>query len=293
MLSKRFFSENGEVVRLSMIKYGEELERQQKYHGATRWFVACLRVCSSFLSLESALASGDFNLAIRFIAREQTPQALEDALSIEFRDDEISPVDKGIRGADIKQVVKSPLGNTCGVILWEVKRTKNWTEGWVQKLKDDLRATKANIPVIVTEILPSESKSGIVFHNGVYAVKPSSALILANLLRKSLLDVGREKAIAKHRDTSADALYSFVTSHEFVQQIEAMVEVYTEMILDITKEKAVYDRIWAKRETQAKKLFGSTANIIGNIQGQIGSGSTLKIKGLEIDLLGTGNDQIV
>jgi hypothetical protein len=82
MLSKRFFSENGEVARLSMMKYGEELERQQKYHGATRWFVACLRVCSSFLSLESALASGDFDLAIRFIAREQTPQALEDALSI-------------------------------------------------------------------------------------------------------------------------------------------------------------------------------------------------------------------
>ena len=211
---------------------------------------------------------------------------LEEALTNEFRDDEIAPVEKGVKGADVKQTVKSPLGMTCGVILWETKRTKNWTEGWVPKLKDDMRSAKANIPVIVSEILPSESTSGIVFHNGIYAVKPSSTLMLASLLRKSLLDVGREKTIAKNRDTGADALYNMVTSHEFVQQIEGMVEVYSEMIIDITKEKAVYDRIWAKRESQAKKLLSSTANIVGNIHGQIGSNSMPKIKGLEIDILG-------
>ncbi len=207
---------------------------------------------------------------------------LENALAVEFRDDEILPVDKGVRGADVKQIVKSSRGVACGVILWETKRTKGWTEGWVQKLKDDLRATKANIPVIVSEVLPSEVPAGIIFHNGIYVASPLSAMILATLLRKSLLDVGREKAISKHRDTSADALYSYATSHEFVQQIEAMVEVYTEMIVDITKEKAAFDRIWAKREVHAKKLLGSTANIIGNMQGQIGSGSMPKIKGLEL-----------
>ena len=67
---------------------------------------------------------------------------LEDALSAEFKDDLIAPVEKGIRGADIKHSVRSPMGNECGVILWEIKRTKVWTEGWVQKLKDDLRETK-------------------------------------------------------------------------------------------------------------------------------------------------------
>lgn len=211
---------------------------------------------------------------------------LESTLSNEFRDDYIAPVDKGVRGADIKHLVRSPLGNECGVILWEIKRTKTWTEGWIQKLKDDLRETKANIPVIITEAMPKGVKGEIHFHNGVWIAKPASTLILATLLRKSLLDVAREKAITKHRDTSADALYTFVTSHEFVQQIEAMVEVYMEMIIDITKEKAAFDRVWAKRENQAKKLLGSTANIIGSMQGQLGSGAIPKIKGL--DLLESG-----
>lgn len=215
---------------------------------------------------------------------------LEEALSNEFRDDFISPVDKGVRGADIKQTVRTSRGTECGVILWETKRTKNWTEGWVQKLKDDLRATKANIPVIISEVLPLPNTSGIVFHNGIYVAKPQFAIILASLLRKNLIDVGREKAIAKHRDTSADALYSFVTSHEFVQQIEAMVEVYQSQLGQINKERVAYEKFWSEREKQSQKLLLSTANIIGSMQGQIGSGSMPKIKGLEIDLLGTGED---
>ena len=216
---------------------------------------------------------------------------LEDALSNEFRDDLISPVDKGVKGADIKQTVRTSRGTECGVILWETKRTKNWTEGWVQKLKDDLRATKANIPVIISEVLPLPNTTGIVLHNGIYVAKPQFAIILASLLRKNLIDVGREKAIAKHRDTSADALYSFVTSHEFVQQIEAMVEVYQSQLAQINKERVAYEKFWSEREKQSQKLLISTANIIGSMQGQIGSGSMPKIKGLEIDLLGSGEDE--
>jgi hypothetical protein len=215
---------------------------------------------------------------------------LEDALCAEFKDDLITPVDKGIRGADIKHIVRTPLGNECGVILWEMKRTKAWTEGWIQKLKDDLRETKANIPVIITEVAPKDLKGEIHFHNGVWIAKPAAALVLATLLRKSLLDVARERAVTKHRGTSADALYTFITSHEFVQQVEAMVEVYMEMITDIVKEKAAFDRVWAKRENQAKKLLGSTANIIGSMQGQLGTGAMPKIKGLE--LLEAGEDSI-
>ena len=185
-------------------------------------------------------------------------------------------------GADIKHMVRSPLGSECGVILWEIKRTKAWTEGWIQKLKDDLRETKANIPVIITEIMPKDVDGHIHFHNGVWITKPSSALILATLLRKSLLDVAREKAVTKHRETSSEALYNFVTSHEFVHQVEAMVELYLEMIGDISKEKAAFDRVWAKRESQAKKLLGSTANIIGSMQGQLGAGAMLRVKGLDL-----------
>lgn len=205
---------------------------------------------------------------------------LETALANAFRDDEIVPVAKGVRGGDIKQLVRSPRGTDCGTILWEIKRTKNWTDGWISKLKDDLRAEKANVPIIVTEAMPKQITEDMGTLEGVWICKPQLAIILATLLRKSLLDVGRQKALTDNRGTKADALYNFVTSHEFVQQIESMVETYREMTNQVVKERIAFEKIWALREKQAQKLLLSTANIIGSMQGHIGQASMPKIKGL-------------
>lgn len=213
---------------------------------------------------------------------------LETALASAFHDDDIMPVAKGVRGGDIKQIVKSPGGKDCGAILWEIKRTKNWTDSWISKLKDDLRAEKANIPIIVTEAMPKQITEDMGLLEGVWVCKPQLAIILATLLRKSLLDVGRQKALTENRGTKADALYVFITSHEFVQQIESMVETYREMTSQVTKERIAFEKIWAQREKQAQKLLMSTANIIGSMQGHIGQASMPKIKGLE--LLEAGDD---
>ena len=207
---------------------------------------------------------------------------LEEALAQTFRDDAIEPVAKGVNGADISHIVKSQSGITCGVILWEIKRTKNWTDGWIPKLKADLRSAKANIPVIISEVLPKQLDSDMGHVDGVWVVKPKLAIILATLLRKSLLDVGRQKAIAANQGDSATALYNFVTSHEFSQQVESMVETYQEMTQQVVKERVAYERLWAQREKQAQKLLLSTANIVGSMQGHVGMASMPKIKGLDL-----------
>src|SRR6185369_10385907 len=81
---------------------------------------------------------------------------LENLLKTAFPHDEIEPIGKGITGADIRHIVKSPKGFTCGTILWESKRTKEWSDKWIAKLKEDLRADKAMCAVIVSIILPKE-----------------------------------------------------------------------------------------------------------------------------------------
>jgi hypothetical protein len=215
----------------------------------------------------------------------------ERALDEAFRDDDIEPVGKGVKGGDIRQVVKSPKGFVCGVMLWEIKRTKNWTEGWIGKLKDDLRAERANVPIIVSEALPKDFAGDLGLVNGVWVCKPALAIALGNLLRKNLLDVYREKAIAENRGTKAEALYSFITSHEFAQQIESMVETYRDMNNQIMKERVAFEKSWALREKQAQKLLLSTANIVGSMQGHIGQTTALKIKGLE--LLEAGDEEVV
>lgn len=208
---------------------------------------------------------------------------LEQALENAFRDDTIDPVAKGINGADISHIVRSQSGIECGVILWEIKRTRNWTDGWIAKLKTDLRSAKANIPVIISEVLPKQIEADMGQVDGVWVVKPKLAIVLASLLRKGLLDVGRQKALAANQGDKASALYSFVTSHEFSQQIESMIETYQEMRVQVTKERVAYEKLWAQREKQADKLLMGTANIIGSVQGHVGQASMPRIKGLELD----------
>ena len=212
---------------------------------------------------------------------------LENTLKTAFPLDLIEPVEKGIRGADIKQTVRSPGGRDCGVILWESKRTKTWAEEWLTKLKQDMRATAANVSVIVSIALPKECLNGLGTKDGVWVVSFAHVIPLAILIRDKLIEVARQKVISAHTDQKSTLLYEFVTSHEFRQQLEAMVEVYREMSIQIAHERAAYEKIWKTREAQAQRLLNSTANVCGKIQGLIGS-SMLQVKGLDLTELPEG-----
>ena len=79
---------------------------------------------------------------------------LERRLREAFPRDTIEPVPKGQLGADALHRVLGQHGEVCGTILWESKRTKNWSGNWTDKLKQDQRAARADIAVIVTQAMP-------------------------------------------------------------------------------------------------------------------------------------------
>lgn len=206
---------------------------------------------------------------------------LEGFLDAAFPHDEINPVGKGVSGADISQVVRTNLGTTCGVILWESKRTKAWVDDWADKLKDDMRSSKANIPVIITTVLPKKIKSGFGFYRGVWVAEPKYVHPLAEILRKNLIDVAREKHNGQDRGTKADLIYTYLTSDAFVQQIQSIIEVHQNMQLQIQKERVSFEKIWKEREAQAQRIIISTAGIYGSIQGVAGQ-SLPPVKGLDL-----------
>ncbi len=206
---------------------------------------------------------------------------LEETLRSAFPNDTIEPVGKGVNGADIKHIVKSPKGFNCGTILWETKRTKAWTDGWITKLKDDLRVEKANIAVIISNVLPKEITNGLGMKEGICLANYNLILALAILLRKNLLEVGYQKAISSHKERKADYLYEFITSHEFKQQIEELVETYQEMQKQIISERTSFERTWKLREAQITRMLSVTANVVGSIQGKVGQDS-LQIRGMEL-----------
>ena len=206
---------------------------------------------------------------------------LEQMLHNTFPQDVIEPVGKGVLGADIRHIVKSPMGMDCGTILWESKRTKAWSDGWIAKLKEDLLHDKAHIPAIISDTLPDVAKSGMGFKDGVWIASHKLALPLAALLRKSLLDAAKQKKIAGAQSSKAEELYGFVTSYEFQHQMEAMIETYQDMQKEIQKERVSFERSWKLREMQVARLLTGVAGLYGSMQGIAGA-ALAPIKNLEL-----------
>ncbi len=108
---------------------------------------------------------------------------LENLLRAKFPFDTIEPVPKGEFGGDVLQRVVSPGGQPSGTILWESKRTKNWSDGWLAKLREDQRAAKAEIAVLVSQALPKGVETFDVV-DGVWVTSPRAALPVATVLRQ-------------------------------------------------------------------------------------------------------------
>lgn len=209
---------------------------------------------------------------------------IEETLKKNFPQDLIQPVEKGVEGADIRQIVRSPKGYHCGTILWESKKTKAWQDKWLEKLKNDLRNEKANIPAIITFAFPKEIKNNLGNKEGVFIVSYDLFIALAELLRKNLLETAYHKAVSVNRSKKSEQVYDYITSHEFIQQVEALAEVYQDMQEELVKERMAFEKIWKSRESQLKKLISSTASFYGSIQGLAGS-NLPQIKKFDLPLL--------
>jgi len=205
---------------------------------------------------------------------------LEEILKAEFPQDEIVPVPKGVKGADVIQKIIDRSGRLCGQIIWESKKTKAWSEGWIQKLKDDQRAIKADLAVIVSIVLPTDIK-GFALRDGVFVCNVKLAVNLASLLRYDLLKVSEANRALTGKDEKRDVVYAYVNSVDFKQRIQTIAEAFIEMKNDIDKEKRSYQAIWAKREKQVQRVIDNTFGIYGDLKGLTG-GTMQEIKLLEL-----------
>ncbi|MDD4957347.1 MAG: DUF2130 domain-containing protein [Candidatus Omnitrophica bacterium] len=205
---------------------------------------------------------------------------LEDMLKEEFVFDEIDPVSKGVKGGDVIQTVKTQSGRVCGKILWETKRTKTWSDKWLQKLKDDQRDAKADVAVIVSEVLPP----GLTHFRqieGVWVASLGAANSLALALRVILTKVAVEKSLQEGKAEKKELVYNYLTGPEFRNRVEAIVESFVGMKEDLDREKRAMNKIWDKREKQIERVVLNIGGMQGDIEGLAGM-SLPKIEILEL-----------
>ena len=208
---------------------------------------------------------------------------LEAQLRAQFPRDTIEPVPKGEHGGDVLHRVAGPLG-PCGTILWESKRTKNWSDGWLPKLRDDQRAAQAEIAILVSQALPKEVES-FALVDGVWIVHPRVALPVAMTLRHSLIEVASARQAGEGQQTKMEIVYQYLTGPRFRQRVQAIVEAFSTMQEDLDKEKKAITKQWAKRAEQIDRVMQATVGMYGDLQGI--AGKTLQeIEGLEWKALG-------
>ncbi len=217
------------------------------------------------------------------IQGEAMEEVLEDRVREAFPLDTIVPIPQGVKGPDLIQNIRTPGGTESGRIAWEAKRTKEWNDEWIGKLKEDMVKHGADVGIIVTKTLPRDiSTFGI--KNGIMVTNFENAIPLAIVARMNMLEVARQKRLGESGNETRDILYRYLTSTQFRQRVEAIAEGIIRMKEDIDSERRSMERQWAKRSKEIEKAMSNFSGMFGDLQGIIGTGlPTLKFLSLSDD----------
>ena len=204
---------------------------------------------------------------------------LEEVLRTGFPRDTIRRVPKGEHGGDIVQGVFSPSGRACGTILWESKRTRHWSDGWLAKLRGDQRMAGAELAVIVSQALPKNVETFDRIDD-VCVTHPGVVLPVATMLRHMLIEIATARQSSEGQQTKMEMVYQYLTGPQFRQRVQAIVEAFSSMRDELEKERKVLTRQWAKREMQINQVVQATAGMCGDLDGITGK-PLHEIEGLE------------
>lgn len=206
---------------------------------------------------------------------------LLETLQNAFPSDRFERVKKGYNGGDVVQTVVSPTGAICGKILWESKRTQNWSDKWLPKLREDQRNANADIAAIATETLPGDIES-IGERDGVWVTALPTVVPVAALLRHALQDVATARRAGALDDTTRSQIFAYLTSPAFRQRVTSIVEGYSEIRTDLDKERRATQLLWNKRQKQLDRILGGVTGMYGDLQGIAGP-SLPTVEGLALE----------
>ena len=207
--------------------------------------------------------------------------AIEEWLASQFPLDTIDEIKKGAKGAECLQIVNTREQINCGTIYYESKRTKNFEKKWIEKFKNDIRDKSATIGVLVTEAMPSDmDRMGL--KEGIWICTYNEFKGLSAVLRQSIIKWASVKISQENRGDKMALLYDFLTSNEFRLQMEGIVEGFSQMQLDLAKERSAMASIWKQREKQIEKVMENSIGMHASIRGIAGN-AIQSIPALELE----------
>lgn len=213
---------------------------------------------------------------------EVLEQEFEHTLRIMFSQDTIEPVKTGTRGADLHQRIQGELGKPVGTLLWEVKRAQSWGADWTAKAKRDAAEAKAEVALIVSDVLPRDIKSDFGFYEGIWCTTLSHAVPLALALRQGIIGTAEARLTALGRETKKERLYDYMVGPEFRATVEGIALPFRELSEELLAEKRATQARWKRQERRIERVLTSIASLQGDLQG-IAGGEMLEIPGFELE----------
>lgn len=210
---------------------------------------------------------------------------LEELLRSTFPFDTIEEVGKGVRGADCVHNVRNQFGQECGRIIYESKRTKDFSVEWIEKLKKDMRSLGIDVAVIVTQTYP-KGMDCFGEKDGVWICSFDEVKAVSYILRDGIIKLFSAAKSQENKGDKMHMLYDYLTSNEFSEQWKAIREGFMSMKLSIQRERDAMEKLWKAREKQLEKVLLNAAHIRGSIEGISGTDNIqLSLTDEEDDLL--------
>lgn len=197
---------------------------------------------------------------------------LEELLRNAFPFDLITEVGKGVRGADCIHLVRNQFGQECGKIIYESKRTKDFSVEWIEKLKKDMRSIGVDVAVIVTQSYP-KGMDCFGERDGVWICSFDEVKAVSYILRDGIVKLYGASKSQENRGDKMHMLYDYLTSNEFSEQWKAIREGFMSMKLSIQRERDAMEKLWKAREKQLEKVLLNAAHIRGSVEGIAGTDS--------------------
>ena len=195
---------------------------------------------------------------------------LEEILKENFPFDLIEEVGKGVEGADCIQTIRNNSGTACGKIIYESKRTKAWSNNWIDKLKSDRRNTGADMAILVTQAFPKDmDRFGE--KDGIWVCGFNEVSGLAHALRSGIIKIYEAQRAQEGKGDKMQMLYDYLTGNEFRGQVEAIAEGFMAMKNSISRERIQMEKMWKEREKQLEKVLLSTSGMYGSVKGIAGA----------------------
>lgn len=266
LLSTKQAKDNEEKIKESAIKEVSEKSRFEKLEFEKK-------ISDMQKALEDAQRKG--KQGSQQLQGDILEKDLENRLKEAFPNDDFRPVPTGVRGGDIIQEVKNKHGNSAGLILWEAKRTKAWQKDWLTKLKEDMRNINASDCILVTEVMPPQTKIYDRIEN-TWVTSYEYAIKLASVVRFGLLNVAIIRSSASHSDEQLKELYDVITSDSFRQMFEARDEIINALKIELEADKRSSEKRWKRQGAYIEKLDRNNSRLYGELQAHIPSLKPLK-----------------